>query len=131
MRFDLLDQTILQAISLFENYLSQNINAQPFFLKEIAMIAIEISIKNNEDKILSLEECVFMIDKIGVSASTENVFQRPSNGRIEKFTVKMFAALEKHMLHLLKWKINVPTAIDFALFFAHRAFCQEEAQLLV
>ena len=41
------------------------------------MIAIEISIKNNEDKILSLEECVFMIDKIGVSSSTESIFQRP------------------------------------------------------
>ena len=52
------------------------------------MIAIEISIKNNEDKILSLEECVFMIDKIGTSTNTENIFQRPSNGRIEKFTVK-------------------------------------------
>ena len=99
----------------------------PFFLKEIAMVAIEISIKNNEDKVLSLEECVFMIDKIGVSSNSEADCQRPSNGRIEKFTVKMFAALEKHMLHLLKWKINVPTAIDFALFFAHRSFRREEA----
>jgi len=46
----------------------------PFFLKEIAMVAIEISIKNNEDKVLSLEECVFMIDKIGVSSNSENDF---------------------------------------------------------
>ena len=95
------------------------------------MVAIEISIKNNEDKVLSLEECVYMIDKIGVSSSPSSQAQRPSNGRPEKFTVKMFAALERHMLHLLAWKINIPTPIDFALFFAHRAFNRDDAQFLV
>ena len=122
---------MLQAIGLFESYLSQNVNAMPFYLKEIAMVAIEISIKNNEDKVLSLEECVYMIDKIGVSSSPQTHHQQPSNGRAEKFTVKMFAALERHMLHLLSWKINFPTAMDFALFFAHRAFNRDDAQFLV
>ena len=43
----------------------------------------------------------------------------------------MFAALERHMLHLLKFKVNIPTALDFTLFFAHSAFSRDEAQHLV
>lgn len=43
----------------------------------------------------------------------------------------MFSALEKHMLLTLKFRINIPTALDFALFFAHRAFSEEYAQTLV
>lgn len=138
VRFDLLDQTILHALTYFECYLAKNANAMPFFLREIALIAVEIAIKNNEDKVLSLEECVYMIDKIGVSANSElNKSQSSggsggsSEGKIEKFTVKMFGALERHMLLLIKFKINVPTALDFALFFAHRAFPREDAQWLV
>ena len=112
----------------------------PFFLREIAIIAVEIAIKNNEDKVLSLEECVYMIDKIGVNTdSTLNASNSSqgsggsgsSGGKIEKFNVKMFASLERHMLLLLKFKINIPTALDFALFFAHRAFPREDAQLLI
>ena len=112
----------------------------PFFLREIALIALEIAIKNNEDKVLSLEECVYMIDKIGVSANSElnatknsggSGSSNSSSGKIEKFNVQMFAALERHMLLLLKFKVNIPTALDFALFFAHSAFPREEAQFLV
>ena len=39
------------------------------FLSEIAIIAIELAIKNNEDRVLSLDECVNMIDNIGVNRS--------------------------------------------------------------
>ena len=125
----------------FECYLAKNSNAMPFFLREIALVAVEIAIKNNEDKVLSLEECVHLIDKIGVSANSElNADPNTSSGsggssdgarKIEKFDVKMFGALERHMLLLLKFKINIPTALDFALFFAHRAFSREDAQCMV
>lgn len=37
------------------------------FMNEIAIIAIELAIKNNEDRVLSLDECVNMIDSIGVN----------------------------------------------------------------
>ena len=121
--------------------MAANNNVMPFFLREIAIIAVEIAIKNNEDKVLSLEECVYMIDKIGVNAESTlnadtNTSQgsggsKSSDGKIEKFNVKMFAALERHMLLLLKFKINIPTALDFALFFAHMAFPREDAQLLI
>lgn len=67
MRFDLLDQTILQAIAFFQSYLAKNRNVMSCFLAEIAIIAVELAIKNNEDRVLSLDECVNMIDTIGTS----------------------------------------------------------------
>ena len=67
IRFDLLDQTILQAIAFIEGYLSKNRNVMTCFMSEIAIIAIEIAIKNNEDRVLSLDECVNMIDNISVN----------------------------------------------------------------
>ena len=35
------------------------------------------------------------------------------------------------MLLMIRWHINLPTALDFALFFAHRVFPENEAQILV
>ena len=65
MRFDLLDQTILQANAFFEAYLAKNRNVMNCFLAEIAIIAVALAIKINEDRVLSLEECVNMVDHIG------------------------------------------------------------------
>ena len=48
-----------------------------------------------------------------------------------KFEVGMFAALERHILLLLRFKTNLPSPLDFAMFFAHRAFDPEAAQHLV
>ena len=39
----------------------------------------------------------------------------------------MFAALERHMLLMLNFRVNIPTALDFALFFAHRVFAEADA----
>ena len=168
MRFDLLDQTILQAIAFFEAYLAKNTNVMSCFIAEIAIIAIELAIKINEDRVLSLEECVNMIDNIGAqiqvntSSFTDqsvlatrrgNQQQNGNNAALngshmnhhlqdhsgntssslssnrsgDKFNVKMFQALERHMLLLLGFRVNIPTALDFALFFAHRAFAEQDA----
>ena len=35
------------------------------------------------------------------------------------------------MLLMLNFRINIPTSLDFALFFAHRAFAEADAQNLV
>ena len=35
------------------------------FIAEIAIIAIELAIKMNEDRVLSLEDCVNMLNNIG------------------------------------------------------------------
>jgi hypothetical protein len=72
IRFDLLDQTILQAIAFLEGYLAKNRNVMTCFMSEIAIIAIEIAIKNNEDRVLSLDECVNMIDNISVNNQGAN-----------------------------------------------------------
>ena len=69
MRFDLLDQTILQAIAYFEAYLARNHNVMSCFMAEIAIISIELAIKMNEDRVLSLEECVNMMENIAHTAS--------------------------------------------------------------
>lgn len=39
---------------------------QTSFLKEIAIIAIEIAIKNNEDMVLKLDECVNVLDSFNM-----------------------------------------------------------------
>ena len=44
-------------------YLLKNVNVQPIFLKIIAVTAVELSIKNNEELILSLQECVNLFAK--------------------------------------------------------------------
>ena len=55
-----------------------------------------------------------------------------SNRSNDKFTVQMFASLERHMLLMLNFRVNIPTALDFALFFAHRmSFTESDAQVLV
>ena len=108
--------------------MARNNNVIPFFLKEVAIIAVEIAIKNNEDKVLSLKECVYMIDKIGTSTKATTEFDTDKK---ERFNVKMFGALELHMLELLHFKINVPTALDFLLFFTHKLFPRDDAQTLV
>ena len=72
IRFDLLDQTILQAMAFLEGYLAKNRNVMACFLREIAIIAVELAIKNNEDRVLSLDECVNMIDNIGVGLNTSS-----------------------------------------------------------
>ena len=168
MKFDLLDQTILQAIAYFEGYLAKNHNVMSCFLSEIAIIAVELAIKNNEDRVLSLDECVNMVDNITPQAnqhmahnantsmiSTQSTIAMrqgqgghqamaahydssnntsgslSSNRSNDKFTVPMFAALERHMLLMLNYRINIPTALDFALFFAHKVFAEADAQHLV
>ena len=130
------------------------------FMSEIAIIAIEIAIKNNEDRVLSLDECVNMIENIsvnnqaanssmlsqqsliatrqgknnipiGTQQDSSNSGSLSSNRSNDKFTVQMFAALERHMLLMLNFRVNIPTALDFALFFAHRAYAEADAQALV
>lgn len=54
MQVNCLDQTILQAIHLADNYLRRNQNVLQAFIRVIYAVALEISIKMNEQAILSL-----------------------------------------------------------------------------
>ena len=94
---DCLDQTVMQGAHLADNSLRHNPNIQPGFLRIIYAVALEIAIKMNEQMILSLED---------VASLFEN-----------RFNVSMLCNLEKHILTLNNFRINVATPLDFALHF--------------
>lgn len=100
---DCLDQTVLQAIHLADTYMRRNPTIQPAFVRIIAAIALEISIKLNEQMILSLED---------VSALFDN-----------KFSVQMLCQLERHILLMNQFRVNVATPLDFVL---HFTFAEQE-----
>ena len=98
-----LDQTVLQAVHLADTYLRKNAIVQPAFVRIISAIALEISIKMNEQMVLSLED---------VAALFEN-----------KFSVQMLCQLERHILIMNQFRINVATPLDFLL---HFTFAEKE-----
>jgi len=51
---------------LLQCYFACNACADKTFLKEIAITAIEIAIKNNEDMVLKLDECLNMLDSFNM-----------------------------------------------------------------
>lgn len=89
------DQTVLQAVHLADNYLRFNASCQPAFMRIIYAMALEISIKMNEQMILSLED---------IAALFEN-----------RFNTKMLVNLERHILSLNHFRVNCATPLDFVL----------------
>lgn len=104
---DCLDQTVLQAVHLADTYLRKNAIVQPAFVRIIAAIALEISIKLNEQMILSLEDVAALFDN--------------------KFSVQMLCQLERHILMMNQYRVNVATPLDFLLHFLipERAFLEQ------
>lgn len=104
---DCLDQTVLQAVHLADTYLRKNAIVQPAFVRIIAAISLEISIKLNEQMILSLEDVAALFDN--------------------KFSVQMLCQLERHILMMNQYRVNVATPLDFLLHFLipERAFLEQ------
>ena len=96
---DCLDQTVLQAVHLADNYMKANNTIQPAFLRIISAVALEISIKLNEQMILQLEDVAKLFE--------------------DRFSVQMLAQLERHILQLNNFRVNVVTPLDFCLHFAY------------
>jgi hypothetical protein len=94
---ELLDQTVLQACSLADEYMQQNPNILPAFLKIVFTVCLEIAIKVNEHVVLALEDIVA-------------IFKR-------KFTLAMLVKLERHILMTNSWRIQTVTSWDFLLYF--------------
>ena len=90
-----LDQTVLQAVHLADNYLRFNVSCQPAFLRIIYAISLAISIKLNEQMILSFEDI-------------EALFEG-------KFNQRMLVNLERHILTLNNFRVNVATPLDFVI----------------
>ena len=99
IRSELLDQTIIQAITLTQSYLALNPRVSCSFLIEVAIIAIVIAIKNNEDVVLKLDECLNVRD----SFRTHHLAMKGQceDGDVESscdvgtFDAHMFAELER------------------------------------
>lgn len=89
-----------------DTYLRKNSIVQPAFVRIIGAIALEISIKLNEQMILSLEDVAALFDN--------------------KFSVQMLCQLERHILLMNQFRINVATPLDFLLHFtiAERDFLE-------
>lgn len=90
-----LDQTVMQAVHLADNYLRNNKSVQPAFMRIIYAMALEISIKMNEQMVLSLDDI-------------ESLFEN-------RFNNKMLVNLERHILTLNNFRINVATPLDFVI----------------
>ena len=82
-----------------DNYLRHNPNISPNFLTIIYAISLEISIKLNEQMILSLEDVVTLFE-----------------GR---FTLQMLQELERHIFMINRYKVNCATTLDFLLHFVY------------
>jgi hypothetical protein len=95
-----------------EAYLALNANAQPEFLTEIAIVALELAIKNNEDSVLSFADCLKLLKDQGSLA----------------FTLPMLLNLERHMLMTLGFRTNLPTSFDFLIQYAFTTFAEAEAR---
>ena len=63
-KMNLLDQTVLVAIHLADNYLKNNEKALPNFVRIIYWVALAISIKLNEDTILSLQDLAQLFNNV-------------------------------------------------------------------
>ena len=87
-----------------DNYLRANATIQPAFVRIISAIALEISIKLNEQMVLQLEDVAKLFE--------------------DRFSVQMLAQLERHILQLNNFRVNVATPLDFCL---HFAFLEKEA----
>ena len=59
----MLDSTILHAIFLFEAYLAHNAKIQSEFLAEVAIVCLELAIKNNEDSVLSFTDVLKLLEQ--------------------------------------------------------------------
>mmetsp|Transcript_27147 Transcript_27147/g.33747 ORF Transcript_27147/g.33747 Transcript_27147/m.33747 type:complete len:261 (-) Transcript_27147:1241-2023(-) len=90
-----LDQTVLQAVHLADNYCRYNNSIQPAFMRIIYAMALEISIKMNEQMVLSLED---------IASLFEN-----------RFSQSMLVNLERHILSINNFRVYAATPLDFVI----------------
>ena len=83
-------------------------------VKATASVCLEIAIKLNEDKIISLKECA-------------KTLVAPSN--VEKFT-QVLSGLEHKILAELGYKLQTPVSVDFLTLYAFDTFGKDDAKKL-
>ena len=80
-------------------FLRKNAKVEQCTLKLIGIASILVAVKINEDKLLSIEQCV-----------------KECNG---DYSHEMIVKSERVLLVLLNFKMNLSTAIDFVQFFLY------------
>ena len=97
-------------------------------LKELSIIALVVAIKNNEDMVLKLDECLNVLESFEYSARFFQLGDEERDRPFPKFTTGDFASLERQFLSTIQFTINPPTALDFCLALAHRVYEPQQAQ---
>ena len=89
----------MQAIAYVDTFLRLNQKVEECTLRLVGVSAIFLAVKINEDRLLSVDQCV-----------------RECNN---DYSAEMIIKTEKILLLNLNFKTNLPTALDFAQFFLY------------
>ena len=89
----------MQAIIYVDLFLRKNKRVEECTLRLIGIAAIFVAVKINEDRLLSVDQCV-----------------RECNC---DYTSEMIKKTERMLLILLNFKTNLPTSMDFVQFFLY------------
>ena len=92
-----MDQTIMQAIWLGDVYISQNSSVTENMVNLVYCVALEISIKINEDMLLAIADLVVLFEN--------------------QYPISLFLQLEKHIMNINRLKLDPVTPLDFVLHF--------------
>ena len=98
----------MQAIWLADVYLSLNNSVTPNMVNLVYCVALEISIKINEDMLLAIADLVVLFEN--------------------QFSINLFLQLEKHIMNINRLKLDPVTPLDFVLhfMFIDRAFWEQQ-----
>ena len=81
-------------------------------------MALELSIKNNEDMVLSFQDCKKLLEA-NTSCQTEAL----------RFTLQFLVNTERQILIELNFRLNLPTSLDFLLQYAFSTLGEHEAKI--
>lgn len=89
----------MQAILFTDQFMRKSDKVEQVTLKLVGIASILVSVKLNEDRMLSVMQCI-----------------KDCNG---DYSQEMIIKTEKLLLIYLNFKMNVPTAFDFVQFFLY------------
>ena len=87
----------MQAIWLGDVYISQNSSVTENMVNLVYCVALEISIKINEDMLLAIADLVVLFEN--------------------QYPISLFLQLEKHIMNINRLKLDPVTPLDFVLHF--------------
>ena len=98
-KYGFLHKTRIQAILFLDHFMRKSDRVEYCTLRLIAIASVLVAVKLNEDRLLSVHQCV-----------------KECNN---DYSAEMIVKTEKLLLVYLNFKMNYPTAIDFVQFFLY------------